>query len=395
MKNPLKVIMPKRAKSASEIEAEITKLSGKLADHQRRRSELLHAAEDARTAWRDLLAGDDAEIAAAKARVDQLEHDIGQAGQTIEEYQVAISGAEERFRLAAEDEKQRAAVQKLEKAAAAAAAVAPELQEALAAVSVAVKKMIAAVPSEIGIYPSALNQRPEGRIERNNEMVSIREVVGAILAEGLYHHLPDHFDIANGGRHRHVKGLMVVDNPTARAPEVFSWERRTLPPLSTAAAVEALLTSRLRTRAKALAGGDPDGNVPEVNIVEPYKAPPPPPEIEIVGLKNFKFLGGEEGFKPRFSCIMRGSKSMVRVEVAQQAIAIGAAALADSADGKACLAWRASMKSVGMGPELSEYEDIGDPLGLQAAYDAVQSGEAASDNQVDDEVTEEVARAVG
>lgn len=69
--------------------------------------------------------------------------------------------------------------------------------------------------------------------------------------------------------------------------------------------------------------------------------------------------------------------------MAQHAIALGAAALVDSVEGKKCLAWRASVQSWGMGPELSEYDDIGDPLGLQAAFKAANDADAARNNQVE------------
>jgi hypothetical protein len=36
-----------------------------------------------------------------------------------------------------------------------------------------------------------------------------------------------------------------------------------------------------------------------------------------------------------------------------------------------------------MGPELSEYDDIGDPLGLQAAFKAANDADAARNNQVE------------
>lgn len=392
MKNPIKTLMSKRPSSAADIENELARLGQKLADHQRRRTEVMQALEDAKEALRAVLAEEDEIIAQATGNVQRLEAEAVQLGKMVEEYEAAVAGAEERFRLATEEELHRAAVQKLEKAATAVDAVAPEFEKAVAAVSAAVKKMIAAVPGEIGIYKSATNQRPEGRVEGNNDMVSIREVVGAILAESLYYHFPDQFDAADGGRHRHALGMMLVHDPVAREPEVFSWERRRSAPLPTAAAIDALLTSRLRKRAKAVAGGDPEGDVPEVKIIEPYRAPPPPPEIEVVGLKHFKFLDGNEGYKPRFSCVMKGSRSMIRVEVAQHAIALGAAALVDSVEGKQCLAWRASVQSWGMGPELSEYDDIGDPLGLHAAYEGANARDAARSNQVE---VEEAAQVVG
>lgn len=300
MKNPIKVLIGKRPSSAAEIKNELARLGQKLADQQRRRTEIMQALDEAKEARRSVLAEDEEIIAQATGNVERLEGEAAQLGKMVDEYEAAIASAEERFRLATEEEQHRAAVQKLVKAAAAVDAIASEYEKAVAAVSVAVKKMIAAVPGEIGIYKSATNQRPDGRAEGHNDMVSTREVVGAILAESLYYHFPDQFDAANGGWHRHALGLMLVHDPKAREPEVFSWERRRSAPLSPAAAIDALLTSRLRKRAKAVAGGDPEGNVPEVKIVEPYRSPPPPPEIEVVGLKDFKFLDGKEGYKPRF-----------------------------------------------------------------------------------------------
>lgn len=398
MKNPIKAMMGRRPNSAADIENELARLGQKLADHQRRRSEVLQALEEAKEARRSVLAEEDAIIAEATANVRRLEAEALEHSQMIEEFEAAIAGAEERFRQAADQEKRRAAAEKLEKTAAAVDALASELQKGVLSVAGTVKKLRQCIPADLGVFDIDYNSRPPKRPEHLNDFSSGREAIAAVLAEVILAELPELFDFVNVETRtfgtRHAVALIAVGEPTAQQVNVLAWDTRDAIGLSASEAIDALITSRLRKRAAGVLAGETQTDGAAVKIVEPYKAPPPPPELRIVGLQNFKYLIGKPGYKPRYEAVMEGSDHYVREEVAKAAIARGWAAPHGSSAANDFLQKRSARKSVpyGFGPSIDTYLDLGDPLGLQRAYEAVKAEVAARDNQAE---IEEVARALG
>ena len=379
MKNPLKNILTKRQKSAAEIEAELTKLAGKLADHQRRRSELLQSAEEARAAWRESLANEDDVIATAKARVDQLEREADDAGRTIEEYQAAIGAAEERFRVASADERRRTAAAALEDAAKKVDAVKTELEKAVAQVAAAARKLMAAIPGDVGVFSVHDSARPADRPEKGNAFASNREATAAVLAEALLCELPELFDFAQVGNY-HALGLLAVGDPEAVRVEPMGWSRRDAVGLPAGAAIETLISSRLRDRAGKILAGEiqPDRTV--IKIEQPARPPEPPAESRIIGLRNFRFLDAEEGYKPRARIIAEGTADWIRDEIARAAIARGWAAPFDSREGQVALEHFRSMKSQRVGPiTVDDCLDLGDPLGLHRAYREASAADPSTD----------------
>ena len=379
MKNPFK----KRSTSA-DIEAELAKLSAKMTDLQRQRSEKLQALEEAKAARREALAEDDAVIEAATAKVRKLTADVDDMAAMIDEYSAAIEAAQERFRTAHDSEVRQAAAARLEGIAARVDTITPELQKSVAQLASAVRKLISGLPPEIGVFPAHHSHRPDGRPEGSNAMMSPREVIIGLVAEVLFAEFPDFFD--------HGTGLMLFDDPAAPQPAIMGFARRRTPGLPAPAAIDALLTSRLRDRAARILAGEADPVLTDIKIAEPYRAPPPDPEMQIVGLRDFRFLYGQPGFKPLYRCIAKGSSDLINEKAARYAISRGVAAPADSAEARQVLEAQRNQKSVrvGFGPAMEDHLDIGDPLGLQAAYDKVKADIAAND-----EIAAEAARAVG
>lgn len=384
MKNPLKGMLGTKSKSAAQIEAELEKLGRKLADHQRRRSELLQSAEEARAAWRESLAEDDDLIATAKSRVDQLEKEADDAGRTIAEYEFAIGAAEERFRAASADEGRRAAAAALEATSKKVDALKTELEKDVAKVASAARKLLAALPGEMGVFPVLADARPGERPERRNEFASSREAVAAVLAEALLAELPELFDFARAGNYTAL-GLLAVGDPMAARIEPMAWHRRDAMGLPAGAAIDALISSRLRDRAAKILAGEIDVDGAKVEIVKPYREPPPPAETRVVGLTNFKFLYAQEaGYKPRYQAVTEGSEAYVRDEIAQAAMRRGWAALHGSPEAIRKIGEVRSRKSstYGFGPSIDTFADLGDPLGFQRAYDQLEATD--NDNGVDE-----------
>jgi hypothetical protein len=391
VKNPIAAFIAKKPKSAHEIEAELAKLGQKLADHQRRRSELLQAAEEARATWREALAEDDDVIAAAKARVDQLEREADDVGRTIAEYEAAIGAAEERFRDASSDERRRAEAAALETAAKKAQSIAPELEKAVAGVVSAARRLVAAIPVDMGVFRVVADARPGERPEKGNAFASNREAVAAVLAEALLAELPELFDFVRSGHHN-VLGLMAVGDPRADIVEPMGWKQRDEMGLPAGAAIDALISSRLRARAERILAGEIEPGGGKVDILKPYRHPDPPAETRIVGLRNFRFRTGEPGWKPHTKIIAKGSADYVLDQVASAAISRGWAAPFESREGQAAIEQLHGMRGQRIGPLTSEEcSDLGDPLGLQRAYEAANAAETAAA----DDIAEEVARALG
>lgn len=390
MKNPLKAMLGKRPKSAAEIEAELAKLAGKLADHQRRRSELMQSAEEARAAWRESLAEDDDTIAAAKAQVDRLERDADDAALTITEYEAAIADAEDRFRTASADERRRAAAAALEAVAKKVDALKAEFQRDVAKMASTARKLLAAIPNDMGVFSVVADARPGERPERRNEFASNREAVAAVLAEALLAELPELFDFAKSGNYTAL-GLLAVGDPQAARVEAMAWHRREAMGLQAGTAIDALISSRLRDRAAKILAGEVEPDGAAIKIERPSRRPEPPAETRIVGLRNFRFLAGDPGWKPYTKIIARGSADYVRDEVAKVAISRKWAAPFDSPEGQMAIEHIQGMRSQRVGAlTADECADLGDPCGLQRAYQAANAAGPAKD----DEIAEEVERAL-
>ena len=390
MKNPLQTVFGKKPKSAAEIEKELAKLAGKLADHQRRRSELLQSAEEARAAWRDSLADDDDVIAAAKAKVDQLERQADDAARTIAEYESAIADAQERFRLTGDQERRSAAAAALETTAKKVDALAPEFEKDVAKVAATARKLMTAIPLETGVFNVSMNARPDERPEKGNGYASRREAVAAVLAEVLLAELPELFDFMKSGNYTAL-GLLAVADPEAQQVEAMAWHRRDVVGLPAASAIDALISSRLRGRADRIRAGEIEPDSTSIKISKPYRPPAPPVEVRIVGLRNFRFLAGEPGWKPHTKIIAQGSADYIHEAVASAAISRGWAAQYDSNEGQAAIERQQTMRSQRVGALTpDDCSDLGDPLGLQRAYE-IAKAEAEAHNPD----AAEAARAVG
>jgi hypothetical protein len=228
---------------------------------------------------------------------------------------------------------------------------------------------------------------------RMNDFASGREAVAAVLSEVLLAELPELFDFVAVGSRKAV-ALIAVEDPTAQKVGVLAWSTRDAVGLAAGSAIDALITSRFRSRAASILAGEtkPDGAA--VKIIEPYRQPPPPAEIRIVGLQNFKYLIGDLGYKPRYQGVTEGSEQYVREEVGKAAIGRGWAALHGSAEANKRMDELRRRKSVSasFGPSIDSFWDLGDPLGLEQAYEAVKAEIAARDNQVE---AEEAERALG
>jgi hypothetical protein len=385
MKNPIRALIGKKPKSAGEIETELARLGQKLEDHKRRRSELMQAAEEARATWRVSLADEDDVIAATKANVDRLERDADEAARVITEYEAAITDCQDRFRRASTEERRRAAAADLEATAKKVDALKSELEKGVAQIAGTMRKIMAAIPADVGVFPMLADARPGDRPERRNEFASNREAAAAVLAEALLAELPELYDFIKVG---HYTGLclLAVGDPQAARVEAMGWTQRDAMGLPASTAVEALISSRLRDRAARIIAGElePDGSMLE--IVEPFRVPPPLPEMRIVGLRNFKFLMGEPGYKPRYEGVTDGADAYVREEVGRAAIARGYAAPHGSPEAIKRVEELRSRKSVqhGFGPSIDDHFDLGDPLGLQRAYQAANANDVPADDGVDE-----------
>lgn len=371
--------------NSAQIEAELGRLQQKLADQQRRRSEALQALAEAQAARREVLADEQDIIDQHSAKVRTLSIEAEDLATIVAEYDAAIADAETRLRNARTQETRTAEADRREAAAARVDSLAPQLQKDVAALAKTARGMIAGIPADIGLFPAFHMARPEGRPETGSDMASGREAVAAAVAEALMAILPEIFDRYGDDGYR--AGLFRLMAPTALQPSYRSdtADYRGLPAID---AVEALITGRLRVSAEEIRAGEADAGNQSVAIAAPYRAPAPPAEIRIVALKDFRFLVGEPGFKPKYRCIAAGREEDVLEEVAEYAISRRAAALPGAPEANSVIAAIDSKKSAraGFGPPMEAYEDIGDPLLLLKAYKETKR-EFANTNAEREEVT--------
>jgi hypothetical protein len=384
VKNPFK-----KKTTSLDIEAELGRLQQKLADHQRRRADALLSLAEAQAGRREILGEEQQVVEEHSARVRALKTEADDLSSIIDEYQVAIADAATRLRDALTQEARAVEADRRQAAASKVDALAPQLQKDVAALAKTVKAMLAAIPADVGLFPAHFMDRPDGRPEVGNRMASGREAVAAAVAEALMHALPEILDRYGDDGYR--AGLFRLMTPTAQQPR-FASDAADYLALPADAAVAALITSRLRASAEQIRAGEVDAGKQSVTIATPYRVPAPPAEIRIVALKDFRFLVGEPGFKPKFRCIAAGRDEDVPGEVARYAISRLAAALPGSLEANGVIAAIDSKNSAraGFGPPMEAYEDIGDPLGLQRAYEQSKR-EFANINAE----REEVARALG
>lgn len=368
MKNPVKKLFAKQSGS-SGIEAELNRLERKLADHQRRRSEALQALAEARDERLAILDGEDDVIAAAGARVRSLMIEAEDLANTIADYQTAIGNARERLRVAQDTETRAEAAEKLDAVVKGVEEHRAEMEKGLAMVARAAKGMMAAVPAGVGILPIYYRDRPQGRAEDGNDMLSGREAVAAIFVEGLFNVLPEIFDrmsVEDGYQAAVFKLMDISERAVSYASDNANYSG-----LSVNKAIDTIIAQPLKKRAADIIAGEIAPSLGNVVIQEPYRRPPAAPEIEIVALEDFRFLDGREGLKPQYKCVGEGSAASIRDKVAQHAIARGAAALPGTPQAVAAIeAKRARKSGRGFGPSMEQHRDLGDPLGLQRLWEA-------------------------
>ena len=388
MKNPLKSVLGRRPSSAADIENELSRLGQKLADHQRRRAEILQALEDAKEAWRAVLAEDDTIIAEATANVRRFEEEAAEHARMIEEYESAIAGAEERFRQATDQEQRRASAQKLEKTAEAVDAVAPELEKAMAALSSAVRKLRNVIPADLEIFPG----HHLGRMSDKKGPADRADAVSAVVAEMLLSAAPELFEQFSDGGYR--IGLFRIMSPEAVQPDYSSREAG-IEPLSGRMAVEALISGRLRNRAAQVLAGERPAALNDIKPVVKYEPPPSIPEVAIFPTKSFSYVSSWNGL---LTLVGAGWHSWVPGPVAKIAVSRGFALLIESPEGQKAFADAKTARERGgsTGSSLSpdQCTPLGDVLGLVAEYkreaaefEAKQAENADPDDGIDEAMT--------
>ena len=388
MKNPLKGVLGRRPSSAADIENELSRLGQKLADHQRRRAEILQALEDAKEAWRAVLAEDDTIIAEATANVRRFEEEAAEHARMIEEYESAIAGAEERFRQATDQEQRRASAQKLEKTAEAVDAIAPELEKAVAALSSAVRKLRNVIPADLEIFPG----HHLGRMSDKKGPADRSDAVSAVVAEMLLSAAPELFEQFCDGGYR--IGLFRIMSPEAVQPDYSSREAG-IEPLSGRMAVEALISGRLRNRAAQVLAGERPAALNDIKPVVKYEPPPSIPEVAIFPTKSFSYVSSWNGL---LTLVGAGWHSWVPGLVAKIAVSRGFALLIESPEGQKAFADAKTARERGgsTGSSLSpdQCTPLGDVLGLVAEYkreaaefEAKQAENADPDDGIDEAMT--------
>jgi hypothetical protein len=260
---------PFKTKSGSAaIQAEIDRLRQKLTDNENRHSTALQALVEAQTARRAVLGDDDAIVDQASAKVHKAQTEVDDIAKLVEEYRDAISDAEDIFRQAASVEKTQTVVDQLEAIAKQMDAQAPALQKAVASVAEVFKLMMAAMPTDFGVYPTYNTRRPGDRPERNAAFASPREAAAAIVIEALLGAVPEIFDLYRDGGYR--ASLHRVMSPTAHQPS-FEGDTADYRALSPAAAIAALVSDRARDRAAKILAGELD---PDLSAITPVRKQP-------------------------------------------------------------------------------------------------------------------------
>jgi hypothetical protein len=385
LKNPLKGVLGHRPSSAADIENELGRLGQKLADHQRRRSEVLQALEEAKEARIAVLAEDDTIIAEATANVRRFEADAAEHARMIEEYETAIAGAEERFRQATDQEQRRAAAQKLEKTAEAVDAIAPELEKTVAALSSAVRKLRNVIPADLEVFPG----HHLGRMSDKKGPADREDAISAAVAEMLLAAAPELFEQFSEGGYR--IGLFRIMSPEAVQPDYASREAG-IEPLAGRKAVEALISGRLRRRAALVLAGERPAALNDIKPVVKYVPPPSIPEVAVFPTKSFSYISTGNGL---LTLVGRGWHRWVPEPVAKLAISRGFALAIDSPEGQKAFADAKAAHERGgsSGSSLSADQcmPLGDVLGLAAEYKRERAefeARQAADDDADDGVDE-------
>lgn len=100
---------------------------------------------------------------------------------------------------------------------------------------------------------------------------------------------------------------------------------------------------------------------------------------------------GESGSKPRYESVIEGAGAYLREEIATAAVAKGYAALHGSPEAIKRVEELRGGKSFTIGSTSdASYKDLGDPVGLQRAYDEFKAERANRDVEA-----AEVAQALG
>ncbi|HCL64482.1 MAG TPA: hypothetical protein DIC56_06465 [Rhizobium sp.] len=362
MKNPFK-----KSGDTASIEAELKRLADRKADAERRRSEVLHALDEARQARRDVLDADDAAIAAASGKLKALQVEATDLAELVTDLEAAIEAASERFRRARENEARQTAAAQLEAIAAKVDGQTTELEKAAKALAKAARGMLNAIPDAVGTFRIYHGDRPEHRQERG-DYASGREAVAAALADALAAELPELFDRYRENGYR--RALLCVMDPQATQPSY----RANVPtePLPAREVVNALIVDRLKTRAQAIRAGEEDADVAGVELR--VAVPRPPKTVEVMAIEHVNMITPNGIFSPIRRIMTKGQTDSFAPDHVAKLLKTGVFVRADSAEADKIRAdienrdpKRIFGSSGNAGIGFDETRDLGDPLGLLEA----------------------------
>lgn len=378
-------MLGRKQKAASDkIEAEIKILKAKLAEQESRRADVLKALEQAQEARRAVLTKDDATVGAATKKVRDLQLEADDLEKLADEYRDAIATAEASLSGAQDEEQRQAAADRLAAITAKVQEHTPDLVKGAEALEKFYKAVLAAVPAEVGFFKSLYANRPGDRPEGNNSMFSGREMVTAVMIECLYRIDPTMFDRKSGGWGSGLT-LAKIMNPLAADPGFVS-DKGKPEPLTPAEAVQALLISPLQARAKQILAGDIEPVLNDIRIID--RTPPKEPaRLNLVITKPVKFVEPSSASSGGhlIRVFTEGAREDVIEPIGRLLIAKSVAYELNSDRGQSW--WDDFEQRLKEGRVASSYMrsdlvDLGDPMGcLEPAND--------------DDITDEVARALG
>lgn len=385
MRNPLR-----RRSTVADLEAELARLVERKADAERRRSETLQAREEARAKRVDALGDDEGVVEKANSEVRRLTAAAEELEGIIEDFGVAIEASEQRVRDARDNEARKKSAESLETIAGKVDAISADLERDVAAMAKTFGRLLAAVPSDLGVFSAQYLHRPERRVEGRADMASAREAVLGVLADAIAAAIPGAFDQSWTQRGYSASLHRIVDAKSEQPDyEAREWQE----PLPARMAAQALLSDRFRTLARQIREGEVSADLPTFKVAYKYQRPEPLPEMEIYSKVLFSYWvdGGTAPFK---EVVGEHRTKWVPIPIGKAAIAAGYALRAD--DPQVAVIERKRVErhnspgyDVHIGGRMPK--ELPDVLGIKAKNEEA----IARLHSPSQEETEEAARAVG
>ncbi|MDO6963989.1 hypothetical protein [Rhizobium alvei] len=367
---------PSKKSLAGDIEEEVSILRDRLVDQERRHAAALEALESGRQARRAVLTKNPSAIEAATAKVRALQLDAEDAGSLAQDYRDELEAAELRLAEAAGIEKRTTTAATFHSIAEVAEAHATAIADAIAGLMAVRKSLLAAIPADAGLLPGYHSHRPDNRKGDSRAPLSGRELVDAVIAEGLYHFAPEMFDEESGGFGRRYALAKLMDLNSVMPCYVGP----VAPGLAPAEALKVLLIKPAKERARQILAGEVEAIAGQIIRIDQAR-PQDRARLQIVATKPLKFVTPErDGF--RICEIEEGEQAAIIEPIARLAIAKRAAIEVNTPAGQLFLKKLEKRKELGQEQPPADVVDLGDPMG-------------AMDPANDDEIAEEVTRAIG